>query len=234
MATTRDTFLALMRTFLQDAGKFLADPDDLINCLNEALEQYAEDKPLEKAADITGDGTKEYDFPSDFIDGFSELRKVEFPQGNDPPDFIREGKDNDFIRERTPTKIQLRFLTDTPLSTQTIRLTYTTTYTVNDSSSNVVSADEHAVSNLATSFCLRALAARHNQTVDSTIGADAVDRLAAAAQFAALADSKETIYNKKIGKVSDTITAALAIGEVDVVPQIGGVRLFHHHRRAKR
>ena len=96
----------------------------------DALDLFSQKLPRKVLKDITGDGTQEYDLPSDegleWDNTFSLVLSIEYPTGNVPPIFLEQGYSNDFvIYPETTTTFKLKFISVTPSTSETIRLIYT-------------------------------------------------------------------------------------------------------------
>ena len=208
---------------LQDDAKFIT-PSEVDLFIAQALRQLDRDRPLSRVEDITGDGTKSYDLaPIGYQKGVSRIVKIEFPAGEDPP--IKPLiEDDDYLDGyEDPSKpvgerIRLLFITVTPVSTEKIRVTFRTIWTLDPTDATKSNLDEFAfaaVVHKSTSLALRALSNLFAQGVDSGIAADAVDRTAQSSLFAFNAREHDNMYDKLAG-LSDDVGAAQAIAESDI------------------
>lgn len=148
---------------------------------NAAVQIYSKHKPFKKTSNIAGDGSYLYlinatNFPG-WIEGFSDILKVEYPadQYQDPLDAEIPFEDYS-IYEKNGYKY-LRFLSDTPTSSYTIRPTYSIPHTIatTAAATTVYDSDFGAVCDLAACICARSIAGKFGFYTDSTIGADAVE-----------------------------------------------------------
>ena len=80
-------------------------------------------KTKTKVADIAGDGGYQYGLPTDWVEGFSSLIKVEYPAGKQVPLILEAG---DYSIYKSPSGLKLHFYSLSPAETETIRITYTT------------------------------------------------------------------------------------------------------------
>ncbi len=223
LATVRKSIDAALK---QDGAGFVT-PDEIQLHIDNAIIQINQDRPFVKVADITGDGTRNYGLPADFAKGFSIIEAVEYPEGEDRPRFRRES--DDWIEYEDPTlspTLRLRFFTLTPSATETIRVTYTTTYTLNTTTTNLDEIAYLATVYKTMVFVFNALGSRFTQSNDPTILADAVNYGAAGQNFIFLGADYEKRYRQIIG-INKDVTAAGFFAETDVVFSHGEDLLWH-------
>jgi len=106
-----------------DAGKLTAT--EVADFIQEAIKQYSKHRPREIVRDITGTGAYDYviaTYLTAWIKGFSIIKSIEYPADQRDPEYIEE--DDYKIYEKETGQI-LRFLNDTPLTTEKIRILYT-------------------------------------------------------------------------------------------------------------
>ncbi len=186
-----------------DSGKL--DSADFASSATEALNRYSKAAPRIVVADVPGSGSHDCDLPPDWVDGFSDILRVEYPVGRIPANII-DG--HDYLVYATPTGKKLRITLATPDSDELVRQLYTLPH----DEDSVPAIDLEAVANLAASLCLRQLAAAHGQTSDPTIQADVVNYRSKADEFRRLADSFEALYRAHLGiKTNDTVPAAATV-----------------------
>lgn len=166
--------------------------------IQDAIAIYSKDKPRKFSKQIAGDGTKIYDLPAEWVEELSRIVEIEYPAGEDPPLIIAE---ETYSLYRDPTDgLKLRFLGYEPSTGENFNLFFLTTHTVSDTVSTVYDGDFYPVCNLASSYCLRTLAAHYAQTSESSIGADAVAYRDKSKQYTELAKELELKYNQAMGK----------------------------------
>jgi hypothetical protein len=152
----------------------LSHPKNLDNnawerIINEAINVYSLYRPDIKVADTSGTGVFDYSLPADYEDGFSSILSVEYPfDSNDQiPSLLKAGRDYRLYRD--PTSLKLRFLSATPSTSETFRLTYTIVHVVTTAASTIPPPDERAVANLASALLAEQLAAEFEKTSPSTM-----------------------------------------------------------------
>lgn len=235
MTFTRDDARKAIQDQIQDDAQF-ETPDEVNRFVASALRHLNRDDPLVKVADITGDDTKTYDLaPIGFTKGLSKITNVEFPAGEDPP--INLVEDDDWREYEDPSKsagqrIRLLFKTVTPTTTEKIRVTFQSPYTLDDTVPANSDLDETAFGALvhkATALLLRSLSNRFAQTTDPTIAADAVDYAGRASLFAFNAAEHERMYKEMTG-LSGDVPASQAMAESDI-KFASGEQMFWHPDR---
>lgn len=175
-----------------------------------AVRIYSLHRPLEKVQEFAGDGGYDYDLPSDWIQEFSRITQVEYPYDEQDPTMIPKEEWTVFLKlvGSTQTRV-LRFLETSPTAAYYVRVTYTLPHAV----TTVYQNDVEAMSHLATSLCLRAIASKMLQTSSPTIGADAVSY---AAKSSAASTRAKEFFESYIGALGlDGEVAALGIKEFD-------------------
>lgn len=230
MALDLTTVRSSIDAALKQGNADFATPAEIKLHIDNSILQINQDRPFVKVADITGDGTRDYGLPTDFEKGFSLIESVEFPADEDRPRFRRES--DDWIEYENPNlspTLRLRFFTLTPLSTEKIRLTYTTSYTLTTSTTNLDQIAFLAVIYKSLVFIFNSLGSRFTQSNDPTILADAVNYGAAGQNFIFLATEYNKLYKQVIG-INKDITAAGAFAETDVVFSHGEDLLWHPRR----
>lgn len=215
-----------------DAGFLTSDQRNV--AINRAIKQVSHDRPFGLVVDITGDGTKTYDIEGvGFKRGWSDIKTVEHPAAEDPPVF--RDRDDDWIVYEDPSKtegarMRLLFLSVTPTSAETIRVTFTQPHTVTEGESTLTETEFLAVVYLCMVILYRALAAKFAQSMDPTIDADAVDYGGRSQNYLFLSERYMTDYKNILGFGEEGVTAAQALAEVDIIFSHGEQFLFHHSR----
>lgn len=198
------TLIDMIRPKVKDVSGKLTDPDDLLSAATEALNRYSKVRPLLVVADIPGSGTYDCALPDDFLPGFSEITRVEYPVGRVPANIIDS---RDYSVYQSPDGLVLRILIAQPDPDELVRQTYT----VMHSEDSCPAVDLEAVANLAASICLRQLAAAYGQTSDPIIQADVVNYRSKADEFRRLADSYEAQYKAHLGIKDNAVAAAATV-----------------------
>lgn len=217
---------------LQEDAKFLTS-DEIDEAINQALLQVNHDKPFTVPVDITGDGTQTYALPATFEKEFSDIKTVEFPAGEIPPIFLDREDDWRFYEDPSkPSGSQLRLLmlSRTPSATETIRVTIVIERVLTETTSNLNATSFSAMVYKTLVLANRALAQIFSQTTNPTIEADAVDYGGRSQNFLFLAERWETQYKQIIGFGEESIEAAQAILEADILFAHGEDMLFHPAR----
>lgn len=199
------TLIDMIRSKVKDSSGKVTDPDDFLSAATEALNRYSKFRPLVVVVDIPGSGSYDCALPDDFIIGFSEITRVEYPPGRVPANIIDP---RDYSIYQSPGGPVLRILIAQPDPDELVRQTYTLMH----SEDSCPAVDLEAVANLAASLCLRQLAAAYGQTSDPIIQADVVNYRSKSDEFRRLADSFEAQYKQHLGiRDNDTVAAAATV-----------------------
>lgn len=225
---TLATFLAKVKRHVPDSSARFTDADK-DEFTKEAVAQYSRDRPLLRDSLLTGDGTAQsFAVPSDWVDGFSVLLRVEHEIDQIPKEFI-DVRDAVAV-ERQSNLPRILLLSLTLGSAEQARLLYTAPHAVSASASTVLSNDDDAIANLAASFLARALAAFYAESIDPSIDADIVDHAAKATLFTSIADKLKGKYVEHLQQ-GEVETGVLVMHEQDVVFSWGRNLLAPNHGR---
>ena len=163
-------FTSAVKVKIQDAAKVLSDAD-VHTITVDVLSELSRDLPAIEISDIVGDGGFDYSLPALWQEDFSLIKAVEFPVGERIPNILESG---DWMLYDDGTENKLRFLVDTPSSSENIRIKYTIGYT-KITAVNIPVNNQDAFSTLAASSCCSAIARKLGFTVDPTIDVDVID-----------------------------------------------------------
>lgn len=214
----------------QGSSASFITPADITLHIDNALIQVNQDRPFVKVADIAGDGTSNYALPADFEKGFSNIDQVEYPAGEQSPIIKREG--DDYFEYEDPTLspvLRLRFRTLSPSTTEVIRLTYSTSYILTTSVTNLDQIAYLSIIYKTMAFIFTSLGSKFTQSNDPTIQADAVNYGAAGQNFIFMATEYEKRYRQTVG-ISRDVVAAGAFVETDIVFSHGEDLIWHPKR----
>lgn len=225
--------LTLIDGKIRDTAGIL-DETRRLEALQAAVEEYSTSQPRVKIATITGDGDAvTFDLPSDFEEGLSSIKRIEYPIASQVPDYLDED-DYRLYRDPTSGALKLRLTSMTlPLAAKAY-VEYTTKHHVlagaptgETLADTVPAGHRNPVAALAASYCALMLAAHYAQSSDPTIGADAVDYKSKSSSYLDLARALRKEFSLRFGGDSG-VPAASAIADLDVVLTEGrGARFFH-------
>ncbi len=198
MAFTLNSYVEAVRGRLQEVEESTEIiVDDIEDSIMIAVRLHSEARPLEKVADLAGDGNYDLALPDDWVKDFSTIISIEYPQGNRTPTYL-EPKET-MLYQGTSGNPVLRFLSVTPQSGETVRITYTVPHTVTDTTSTIPDDDFWAVANLAAALTARVLAARYTRVWEPTLDIDLINYSRKADDYRALADQCELIWRRHLG-----------------------------------
>ena len=198
MPIVLNDFKTKMEAIIKDDGNLIDHSADIPLFLQDALKRYNQDHPLIKVYDVTPPATGyEFDLPSDWADGFSKIDSVEYTRGTLPgPSYLYC---EDYMIYRSPAGLKLKFFIPIIFG-KTARVNYIAMHTVSSSASTVYLNDFDALSNLAGSICLRAMADKTTQLTNSTITGSSIDYQRKTSDFGTRADELENLYNIHFNK----------------------------------
>jgi hypothetical protein len=215
-----------VKRVIRDEAEILS-LNDIDSFILEALNYFSKDYPQVKAADIAGDGSYQYDVPSDWVDEISQLKSVEYPAGERPPVYLEP--DNDYLIYKSTSGEKLLLVNHTPATGETLRLTYTIPY-VEDTIDNIPAPKQDGLVLLTGVLCCEALARHYAQSQDSSIDADVADHQNRSNIYAQRAKELQKRYNDFMGKQKGP-GAASGTREWDVNYPWGGDHLTHPRRQ---
>jgi hypothetical protein len=231
MKLLTDYLARLDQILLEQAGDL--DESGKEAAIDAAVREHSRYRPHRRLHVFSGDGSA-VDFPlgaapgpTDWEKEFSTILRVEYPAGRREPIYL---EDEDWMVYDQPTGQVLRLLTATPGATEQVVVTYTLRHALGASSSTIADADFEALCHLGAAFALQSLSNRYLQTVDSTIGADAVDHKSKSFDAAQNAARERQTYFRMIGVKENDVAAAFASKDMDVDYPWGEDRLTHPRR----
>lgn len=192
-----------------------ASSADIDGCIQDAIMEYSKIHAQEKSIDFSGDGTAySFSMPSDWMDGFSVIKQVEYPLGEQSPEIIKPYRFRAY--KGTAGNVTFRLVEDIPSSTGTVRVTYLLPHTGSSSSFTIPDSDVAAVAALAASKVARQLAAQNARTQSNTMDADVVNYLSKVANWTTLADKLEDRYKSLMSVPKNTdVDASTMYGDWD-------------------
>lgn len=227
--STRQDYITAVGQLVQ--GALPLGQTEKIMAINVAMKKHSKHRPLIVVEEVSGDDGFDYAVAdlSSWAADFSVVRRVEYPVDDDDPDAdILDDADWE-IFEKAAGKF-LRFLADTPRSTEQFRVTYTALHTCTDSACTVSDFDEESVQALAAAMFCEMLATYYAQSQDSTIEADSVDHTSRARDYGARAAAFRRLYNDHMGIKEGQVPAASVSADQDLDGSWAGDKLTHPRR----
>jgi hypothetical protein len=246
----RDTYISEIQSMVQDSASKLTTTagGDIDRILTKAIADYAIARPFMVRVKIQGNGSDSYLLlGGDGIlkdlwqHGFSTISEIEYPTGSRPKEVI----DRPFYElyddgtAQDGSNIALRF-NDTLIQTSEY---FIVEFTIERS----IPADEDAVQNfpstaehfsnittLAAAYACQRLAAAYAQSIDATIGADAVNYNDKSSKYQSLAKQYMRQYNVSVFGSEDPVSSvspSMVTRRIDSVDSFGQERIFHNRRR---
>lgn len=208
-----------------DTGKITtADRDE---ALARAVARYSKDRPRIRVVDVSAPGGNRLALPGDWQNGFSELRRIEYPIGNTPPTLLDP---DGYGLYSTPTGDEIKII-NAIAAAQQVRLSYTVRHAVDATPSDTIRADDREpVCCWAAALLLDQLAAWFTGASDSTIQADSVDRRSKGGEYAARAGKLRKRYLDELGVEERKNVAAGVVVDLDMADSQGRDRLLRPRR----
>jgi len=202
-----DAYLAELKRLIPQAEEELP-PGTLEERLGDAIRQFSLVCPYEPApVDYEGDGsTYNFDLPNGWDSGFSTVRSIEYPVGDQEPELLDHG---DYELYRSSTGWQLRFYI-TPADGKMARVQFTALHRLTDTEDTIHERDKRAFCWLAASLVARNLAAKYAGFTDPSLAADVVAYRTKQKEYSDLADQFERFFKLHFG-----------MGARDLVPAAG-------------
>jgi hypothetical protein len=200
-----------------------------IQAINKAVKRYSLDRIREIAEDETGNGGYDYalDLLESWIEGFSTVKKIEYPITDDLYDNSNILTDDAWMIYLKPSGKVIRLLEDQPAVTETLRITYTTLHLCDDTQCTIPVADAEAVQMLSAAGFCDMLATYYSQDQDSTIKADSVDHKSKSSDYAARAKTYRQQYFNHLGIQEGQVVPASASRAVQPKPSWRSDSLTH-------
>ena len=196
-----------MDQVLQDTEVELED-DARLSLIAESVKTYSTYRPLEVPLRVDGDGGFTYDLPDDWEDGFSEIKSIEYPAGEQIPVILDPLT---YQLYRDDTGIKLRFLADTPETTGEFILTYTIRHSIEEAWGTIPESDFDAVVNLATSLACTAIGRKYTQDAGGSTIAVGSEQWRSVVRYSEKAAELMNMFLKHMG-IGKEVGPALAFG----------------------
>jgi hypothetical protein len=230
MLTYGDLQLKVIGVLQDAAGDLGSEEQDRL--IQEAVRRYCRVEPRVIVEDETGDGTRDLavSLLASWVEGLSVIKQVEYPvtaTDVEPPVLEQD----EWRMYQTPAGKVLRFLKDVPTAAQTVRITYTTLHTADETGLTIPETDFDAVANWGASLCLRSLAHRYAQSAEPTIGADSVRHDSLSERYARRARELWKDVANNLGISEDETAAGTVIAEWPAGTSFGFDWLTHERRR---
>ena len=174
---------------------------EIVQCLEAALRIYSRDRPRWVTGQLSGDGSMtDFGLPRFWVAGFSSVREVEYPTGNNPrsvlEDFDWEILDSELGLQ--PTRL-LRFYSAPSSGTDNLIVRYSAIHVHTDELDTVPYADLDALCWLAASIGADMLAAKMAGSSDATISSDSVNYRDGEQRYRSIAKQYMDLYLRHIG-----------------------------------
>ena len=228
--STEFDYIAAIDSLVKGDELPLGEPEKQL-AIDAAFKEYSRTRPCIVVEDEAGDGGFDYAVTllASWSEGFSSIRKIEYPVDDDSVD-DETLQDSAWKLYETPSGRVIRFLEDAPTATEHFRVTYTALHEASASHCTVPDADEQAVQMLAASYFCKMLAAYFSATNDPTIQADSVDHKSKASEYAARAKMYRESFFSHLGQEENKLLPASVTRDQDLQPSWRGDKLTHPNK----
>ncbi len=214
---------------LQDDETYL-EQAEIDAFIQEAIGIYSRHRPLEKVAEIAGDGSYSYSLPEDWENGFSVIKKIEYPVGEQEPCYLDSAR---YLLYQDDTATKLRFLQDTPTAAETFLLTYTIRHSVAAGSpepeGTIVLGDFDAVCNLAAALCCFAIGRALTQETGGATISVANETWRSVIRYSEKGKELMELFNQHLG-INDPVAPVSTSFSWHSRPSYGGDFMFRRRR----
>ena len=156
MATTLSDILKRANELLKNTNTSVLSTADRRDLIVRAVREYSVRRPYFGVYAQTAGSNNWYSLPSDFEDGFSSLKAIEYPIQNSPPDYI---DDKYYFIDEMADGRMLRFTSNAPSIGEVFWIKYTKRHTFDSSdTSSVPLSDEMGIAYLSCSIFCAAIA----------------------------------------------------------------------------
>jgi hypothetical protein len=201
-----------------------------VDISEQARQRFSKDKPQMLIFDLPGTGAFLYTLTgvvTSWTNQFSIIEAIEYPTGNNPPTML-EHTDFRMYNPNSSTE-QIRFLSSSPSSGSTARLTYTAQHAF---AANVVSTipdmEKESLAFLLAAYAAQALAADFLKPNRSNIPNDSIDFSQKSNDMQKLADKLFEKYSEAISGESTSVKSwATSIKDFDMRTSFGEPFLIH-------
>ncbi|MDA8107565.1 MAG: hypothetical protein M0015_02920 [Betaproteobacteria bacterium] len=220
----------LVQNLVRDDANRLAlqDIDDAIAL---ALLRYSKDRPQTKVEDVTPTNTTTLPLPNAWEADFSALKSLEYPVGENPPEYIEPSR---YSMYQDPTAITIKLI-DAVDAARDVRAAFTIAHVLDATHDTIPLADREAAACWAGALLCDQLAAFYSGGADSTIQADSVRQQSKSQEYASRAKALRKRYLDELGVEEKTAVAASSVAVVTPTDSRGQARITHssEYRRSR-
>ncbi len=219
-------FQDLFADLVRDTDQAIADAQR-DRAIDAAQERYSQDRPRRMVEDLVSAGGHNLALPAAWEAGLSRIHAIEFPIGSVPPSELSPAG---YRLYQTPSGWTIQ-LDAARSSGDTLRVSFTTSHTLDGGTDTIPERDREAVAALAASIALAQLAAGAAADGSPTLNADVVDHASKADRYRRLSGALRRRYFDHLGLKEGRPAPALAVADLDLTNSQGGDLLVHRGRQ---
>jgi hypothetical protein len=223
---TLTDYINKIKKLVKDDANYLSN-DDIAISLDNALLKLSKDYPLIIDQNYNGNDGYEYDLPGNWVDGFSYIQAIEYPYGNQIPEYLEE---TEFTIYQNNNARKIRFLNKSVGNTECFAVIFAIPYMISSGNNNVPDSLCTAVCNLAAYYACLILTGKFSQTQNIDIKADLVNYNEQTEKFRKLAIDYYNVYENLLFNKSITVSGDYSIKASLVTRHCklkSGQRIFH-------
>lgn len=210
-----------------DAARIATSEKD--RAIQLAVQRYSKDRERIKVEDVATTAANTLPLPPAWETDFSELRSLEYPVGNVPPDVLANDRYG-FYRTTSALVVQLL---DALNIGSVVRVTYTIAHVVSDVLDTIPVGDREPVACWAAAGLCDELAAFYSGGTDSTIQADSAPGQTKAQEYSRRATALRKRYFNELGLEDKRSAPAGVVVQLRSTDSRGQERLTHPLRGSR-
>lgn len=234
IASTGGTSAGTIPTFNENAGAtttdgtvvWTEDSDDFDKAVLTALSIYSLHFPDLYLSAITGNETQTYALPSQWVNGFSLIKSIEYPVNNIPADLLESDRYEIYLNSSNVYK--LRLLENSPTASETFNVLISIPRTA----LTIMSNHESAFIWLAAAVCYVMLSNKYSHTSDGSLNLDTTDYTSKAETYAAKSVALMDLYKAMVG-IDDSVAIPLQAAVMSSYTYPYGIDRLTHSRNLR-
>jgi len=198
MAKVLSDYEVVLTSLIQDAANKLSI-DDRQEAIRNAVAEHSRLFPLTRRRSLLGSGSAVLSTPTGWVDEFSTVRQIEYPVGEDTPQYLDA---EDWLLVSSPTAsttYQIRYLGGSIATSQRLNLEWTVPHVVSEITGTIADPIYRAVATLGASYACLSLAGYFTQSGDPMISIDSQSAPSKARDYMTLADRYRARYRLAVG-----------------------------------
>lgn len=188
-----------LRDLGDTADEQLLTNDEILAFLDASERRYSIDRPRTLTEDVDADGTMLSPMPDSWETGYSSIRSIEFPTGEQPPTYIDERRVRVYLQ--TDGVESLMWLADQPANNETFRVNFSASSGMAPAAADTTVPDKdfYALCDLTASLCADAIAGKYAQSSDPILNSEVTSYRSKPQEWRDIAKRYESRYRDALG-----------------------------------